>query len=145
MPPASQTINPTLSTVVVTITQQQCNGGVTARALPSLSLRIQFSPAVMGKSRPQKERSLMRNRRKRAISVVVLLCLAVVVTASPIAAAPGGNGNGNGNGGSNGNGGNGNGNGINPPVLTATPELDSLMLFGAGAAGLSSISSNGPE
>ena len=116
----------------MTVTQRECNSWVAHTASPGMTLHIQFATAVMGKSRPQKERSLMLNRRKRAIAVVVLLCLAVVVTASPIAAAPGGNGNGNGNG----NGGNGNGNGINPPVLSATPELDSLMLFGAGAAGL---------
>src|SRR5712692_3698938 len=74
----------------------------------------------------------MKNRGTRALAILGLVCLALVLSASPIAAA-GGNGNGNGN--SNGNG-NGNGNGNDPPVLSATPELDSLALFGAGAAGL---------
>jgi len=58
------------------------------------------------------------------------LCLNLM-SATPIAAAPGGNGNGNGNGGSNGNGGRN-----NPPSIAATPELDSLALFGAGAIGM---------
>ena len=71
----------------------------------------------------------MRNRTTRALAILGLSCLGLFLTASPIAAAPGGNGNGNGNGGSNGNGG-------NSPVLNATPELDSLALFGAGAAGM---------
>jgi len=75
----------------------------------------------------------MKNRKTRAIAMFGLLCLALVLTASPSAAAQG-NGNGNGNGSSNGNGGNGNGN--NLPGLSATPELDSLALFGAGAAGM---------
>ena len=69
----------------------------------------------------------MKNRKTRAIAMFGLLCLALVLTASPSAAAPGGNGNGG-----NGNGGNGN----DLPGLSATPELDSLALFGAGAAGM---------
>ena len=72
----------------------------------------------------------MKNRKTRAIAMFGLLCLALVLTASPSAAAQG-NGNGNGNGSSNGNGG-----GNNLPGLSATPELDSLALFGAGAAGM---------
>jgi hypothetical protein len=85
---------------------------------------------------PEERTLKMRSLRTRAIAILGLLCLALVLTASPIAAAPGGNGNGNGNGGNSGNGGNGNGNGNNPPALSATPELDSLALFGAGAAGM---------
>jgi hypothetical protein len=69
--------------------------------------------------------------RVRLITVGALLCLGLI-NATPIAAAPGGNGNGNGN---NGNG-NGNGGSNNPPAVSATPELDSLALFGAGAAGM---------
>ena len=72
----------------------------------------------------------MKNRGTRALAILGLVCLALVLSASPIAAA-GGNGNGNSGGNSNGNG-----NGNDPPVLSATPELDSLALFGAGAAGL---------
>lgn len=68
-------------------------------------------------------------RRHLPISVVVL-CLTLMI-AGPAAAAPGGNGNGTGHGGANGNGGT-----SNPPNVAATPELDSLMLFGAGAAGM---------
>jgi len=79
----------------------------------------------------------MKTLPVRVATVGAVLCLGLV-NAAPIAAAPGGNGNGNGNGGSNGNGGAGNGNGNNPPALNAaaTPELDSLVLFGAGAAGM---------
>ncbi len=50
-----------------------------------------------------------------------------LASAMPVAAAPGGNGGNN-----NGNSGNGN----NPPSVAATPELDSLALFGTGAAGM---------
>jgi hypothetical protein len=67
---------------------------------------------------------------RRATAFVVVLCLGIL-SVSPAAAAPGGNGNGNGNGGNNGTGGNN-----NPPSFAATPELDSLALFGTGAAGL---------
>ncbi|HEX8968814.1 MAG TPA: hypothetical protein VF937_13090 [Chloroflexota bacterium] len=70
----------------------------------------------------------MRSTRTRLFAIIGLLCLALVATASPIAAAPGGNGNGNGQGGTTGNGGS--------SLLQATPELDSLVLFGAGAAGM---------
>jgi hypothetical protein len=122
----------------VIVTQQKFNGWVTARRPTRRVFAYTVVLGSEGKSRPQKVRSLMRNRRKRDVAVVGLLCLALVLTVSPVAAAPGGNGNGNGNGGSNGNGGNGNGNGSTPLVLNATPELDSLMLFGAGAAGLAS-------
>jgi hypothetical protein len=66
--------------------------------------------------------------------ILSLVCLALFLTASPIWAAPGGNGNGS----SNRNGGSGNDNGNNPPVVSATPELGSLVLFGTGAAGLAS-------
>src|SRR6266536_304090 len=82
-------------------------------------------------------RSLMRTQRKRASATVGLLVLALVSTASPIAAAQDGNGNGNGN------GHNGNGNDFafpkdkkDPPAVSATPELGSLVLFGTGAAGV---------
>ena len=75
----------------------------------------------------------MHALRKHAPTVVVVLCLGIL-SASPVAAAPGGNGNGRGNG--NGGAGNGNGNGNNPPVLSATPELSSLALFGTSAAGI---------
>jgi hypothetical protein len=79
----------------------------------------------------------MRTLRTRLVTIVTLLCFALV-NAAPIAAAPGGNGNGNGSGGNNGNGGrgNGNGNGNSPPTLSATPELNSLALFGTSAAGM---------
>ena len=62
-----------------------------------------------------------------ATVIVVVFSLAIMTTSAALA-APGGNGNGNGNGGTNGNGG-------NPPAVSATPELDSLVLFGTGAAG----------
>ena len=52
-----------------------------------------------------------------------------LASAMPVAAAPGGNGGNNNN---NGNSGIGN----YPPSVAATPELDSLALFGTGAAGM---------
>src|SRR5437879_9906958 len=78
------------------------------------------------------ESTQMRVLRIRAITVLALLCLALI-SASPIAAQ--GNGNGNGNGGGGGNGQNGNGNAFgqdkkDPRTVSATPELDSLVLFG---------------
>jgi hypothetical protein len=76
----------------------------------------------------------MRKLQMRLATVLALLCLALV-SASPIAAQ------GNGNAGGNGNGTNGNGNAFghdkkDPPALSATPELSSLALFGASAAGM---------
>lgn len=73
----------------------------------------------------------MRTLRIRATAIIGLLCLALLA-ATPVAAAPGGNANGgtNGNRGTNGNGGN------SPPALSATPELDSLVLFGSGAVAI---------
>ncbi|HEY3064032.1 MAG TPA: hypothetical protein VGL99_34100 [Chloroflexota bacterium] len=69
------------------------------------------------------------------MTVLALLCLALV-NAPPIAAQSNGNGNGNGSGGA----GNGNGNGNekhdDPPVLSATPEAGSVVLFATGTAGL---------
>ncbi len=65
-------------------------------------------------------------RRVRFATALVALC-ASLMTAMPALAAPGGNGGNN-----NGNSGNGN----NPPAVSATPELDSLALFGTGAAGM---------
>lgn len=64
----------------------------------------------------------MRNQRTHALVILGLLCLGFVLTASPAAAAPGGIGNGSG--------------GNNPPIVSATPELDSLTLFGAGAVAM---------
>ena len=67
---------------------------------------------------------------KVATVIVAILGIAIMTTSAALA-APGGNGNGN--------GGNGNGNGnSNPPSVAATPELDSLVLFGTGAAGIAS-------
>ncbi len=58
-----------------------------------------------------------------ATVVVVVFSLAILTTNAALA-APGGNGNGNGKG------------GTNPPAVSATPELDSLVLFGTGAVGM---------
>jgi hypothetical protein len=73
----------------------------------------------------------VRIAHRRTAAIVALLCLGFALTASSTAAAPGGQGNGGGRGGTNGNGGN-----SNPPSVAATPELDSLMLFGSGALGM---------
>ena len=69
-----------------------------------------------------------------ATAIVAVFAMAIITTSAALA-APGGNGNGIGNGGTNGNGGSGN---SNPPSVAATPELDSLVLFGTGVAGVAS-------
>jgi hypothetical protein len=71
---------------------------------------------------------LVRGSLKRTMGIGAV-AMVLLVNAAPAAAAPG---SGNGNGGS----GNGNGNGNKPPVMSATPELDSIVLFGLGAAGM---------
>src|SRR4051794_2044247 len=80
----------------------------------------------------------MRKLHTRGLAMLGLVCLALFLTASPIWADPG---NGNGNAGGTGNGQNGNGNAFGHdnqvlPAVSATPELDSLLLFGTGAAGM---------
>ena len=83
-------------------------------------------------------------KRIRVLTAVggVLLLVAIAATPAFADATGNGNGNGNGNGQRNGNGqgnGNGNGNGNTSAqisgVLAATPELDSLLLFGTAIAG----------
>ena len=66
-----------------------------------------------------------------ATAIAAVFAIAIMTTSAALA-APGGNGNGNGS-----TNGNGNGN-SNPPSVAATPELDSLVLFGTGAAGIAS-------
>jgi hypothetical protein len=76
----------------------------------------------------------MHNLKVRLTTFLALACVRLM-SASPISAAPGDHGKGNQ--GSNGNaGGNGNGNAFSPPSVAATPELDSLALFGTGAMGM---------
>ena len=67
----------------------------------------------------------MLKPRNLATVLVVVFSLAIMTTNAALA-APGGNGNGNGHGSGSG--------GTNPPTVSATPELDSLVLFGTGAA-----------
>ncbi len=69
---------------------------------------------------------MLNVQRLRLATAACVLGISLA-SAMPVAAAPGGNG-GNNNGSS--------GNGNNPPSVAATPELDSLALFGAGAAGM---------
>ena len=64
---------------------------------------------------------------KRALLEALALAAFVVGTTTSVVSAAG-NGNGNGGG--------GNDNGNKGQVVTATPELDSLLLFGTGVAGL---------
>jgi hypothetical protein len=66
--------------------------------------------------------------RVRLVTALAALCISVL-SAMPAAAAPGGNG---GNDKNNGNSGHAN----TPPSVAATPELDSLLLFGTGAVGM---------
>ena len=73
----------------------------------------------------------MKPKALRLIALSGLLCLNLV-NASPSFAA----GNNDGNNGNNGNGNSGNYGGGNPPAVSATPELDSLALFGSGVAGI---------
>jgi hypothetical protein len=79
---------------------------------------------------------LVRSSLKR-VMVIGAVGMILLANAAPAAAAPG-TGNGNGNGGS----GNGNGNGNKPPAMSATPELDSIVLFGLGAAGIAGYALN---
>jgi hypothetical protein len=73
----------------------------------------------------------VRITHRRTAAIVALLCLGFALTAPSAAAAPGGHGNGVGSGGTNGNG-----HHSNTPSAAATPEVDSLMLFGSGALGM---------
>ena len=75
----------------------------------------------------------MRNPRTRAIAIVGLLCLTLVLTACDTGY---GTSQGARPGAGSGNGGNGIGDGTNPPAISATPEMDSIVLFGTGAAGI---------
>ena len=81
----------------------------------------------------------MTKLRMRMAASVALLCLGLM-NASPIAAQGNGNGKGNGDGNAGGNSQNGNGNSFGQDKknlsMAETPELGSLMLFGAGAAGV---------
>jgi hypothetical protein len=82
----------------------------------------------------------MKHLRMRVITILALLCLGLV-NASPIAAQSDRNGdygnNDNGNRNENGNDNNGDRwDKKDPPTVSATPELDSLVLFGTGAAGV---------
>jgi hypothetical protein len=60
----------------------------------------------------------------RSLMVICVVCISIVGS-SPIVAEASSNGNGNGGGGHE-----------NPPAISATPELDSLALFGTGIAGM---------
>jgi hypothetical protein len=82
----------------------------------------------------------MRGFRRYSAVLGTVLCLGVMSTAAGCA-APRNNGNGHENAGGTSNGQNGNGNAFRhdnnqSPNLAATPELDSLLLFGSGTAGL---------
>ena len=71
---------------------------------------------------------MLNVQRLRLATAACVLGISLA-SAMPVAAAPGGNG-GNNNNNNNGNSGVGN------PPSAATPELDSLALFGTGAAGM---------
>ena len=78
----------------------------------------------------------VRVYRFRAALASFVLCVALSAATASIVSA---DGNGNGGNGQNGNGGNGQGRGNyegNWPPISATPELDSLLLFGSGIAGI---------
>jgi hypothetical protein len=68
---------------------------------------------------------MLRITWTRVLAIVSLVCLMLLLTAAPIAAKPDGNGKGHKD-----------GDNDDPPALVATPELDSLALFGVGATGL---------
>jgi hypothetical protein len=70
---------------------------------------------------------MLNVQRLRLATAACVLGISLA-SAMPVAAAPGGNGGNNNNGNS--------GNGNNPPPVAATPELDSLALFGTGAAAM---------
>jgi hypothetical protein len=87
--------------------------------------RIRYTAARDASLQPGPMLNVQRLRLATA-ACVMMVCLA---SAMPVAASGGNGGNNNNN---NGNSGNGN----NPPSLATTPELDSLALFGTGAAGM---------
>ncbi len=66
---------------------------------------------------------MLKVQRLRLATAACVLGISLA-SAMPVAAAPGGKG------------GNNNNNNNNPPTVAATPEVDSLALFGAGAAGM---------
>jgi hypothetical protein len=74
---------------------------------------------------------MLKVQRLRLATAVCVVGIGLM-SAMPVAAAPGGNGGNNNNNGNNGNG----GNDYDQPSLAATPELDSLALFGTGTVGM---------